>query len=185
MSFFGITALGPPNTFQANLVNALGINVFSDEEFTATFHRVDRDGSGTITPDEVEDLLTETYGFPPLEEEVAMFMEEFDLNQDGRVTMEEFKCALTRMREKMNNKAKKGQEYTSNQQMREDRFKHKRMDGDVTGKYKLPMTSAQRNGFYNNDQQQKDIAKMTTYPVRKCQETKYADEMVRTGFLFN
>jgi len=26
---------------------------------------------------------------------------------------------------------------------------------------------------------------MTTYPVRKCPETKYADEMVRTGFLFN
>ena len=47
------------------------------------------------------------------------------------------------------------------------------------------MTSAQRNGFYNNDEQQRDIAKMTTYPVRKCQETKYADEMVRTGFLFN
>ena len=48
-----------------------------------------------------------------------------------------------------NEKAKKGQEYTSAQQMREDRFKHKRMTGDVTGKYKLPMTSAQRNGFYN------------------------------------
>ena len=185
MSFFGITALGPPNTFSANLVNALGLNVFSDEEFESTFRRVDKDGSGTITPDEVEDLLTETYGFPPLEEEVKMFMEEFDLNQDGRVTMEEFKCALTRMREKMNKKAEAGREYTSALQMREDRFKHKRVQGEVTAKYKLPMTSAQRNGFYNNDEQQRDIAKMTTYPVRKCQETKYADEMVRTGFLFN
>ena len=98
MAFFGITALGPPSTFQANLVNALGINVFSDEEFEATFHRVDKDGSGTITPDEVEELLAETYGFPPLEEEVKMFMEEFDLNNDGRVTMDEFKSSLTRMR---------------------------------------------------------------------------------------
>lgn len=185
MSFFGITALGPPNTFQANLVNALGINVFSDEEFESTFRRVDKDNSGTITPDEVEELLTETYGFPPLEEEVKMFMDEFDLNNDGRVTMEEFKSALTRMRQKMDEKAQQGREYGSNLQMREDRFKHKRMNGDVTGKYKLPMTSAQRNGFYNNDEQQQDIAKMTTYPVRKCQETKYADEMVRTGFLFN
>ena len=101
MAFFGITALGPPNNFQANLVNALGINVFSDEEFESTFHRVDRDGSGSITPDEVEILLTETYGFPPLEDEVKMFMEEFDLNQDGRVTIDEFKSALTRMRSKM------------------------------------------------------------------------------------
>ena len=105
MTFFGITALGPPNNFQANLVNALGINVFSDEEFEATFHRVDRDGSGSITPDEVEVLLTETYGFPPLEDEVKMFMEEFDLNQDGRVTLEEFKSALIRMRQKMDERA--------------------------------------------------------------------------------
>jgi hypothetical protein len=31
---------------------------------------VDRDRSGYITANEVEDLLFETYGFPPLEEEV-------------------------------------------------------------------------------------------------------------------
>ena len=152
MSFFGITALGPPNTFSANLVNALGINVFSDEEFEATFRRVDRDNNGSITPDEVEELLTETYGFPPLEDEVKMFMEEFDLNQDGRVTLDEFKLALTRMRQKMDEKASQGREYTSALQMREDRFKHKRMQGDVTGKYKLPMTSNQRTGFYNSDE---------------------------------
>ena len=59
---------------------------------------MDKDNNGSITPDEVEDLLTETYGFPPLEDEVKMFMDEFDLNQDGRVTLEEFKSALIRMR---------------------------------------------------------------------------------------
>ena len=114
MAFFGITALGPPNNFQANLINALGINVFSDEEFEATFAKVDKDGSGAITPDEVEELLTQTYGFPPLEEEVKMFMDEFDLNNDGKVELEEFKAALSRMREKMNEKAAAGREYTSN-----------------------------------------------------------------------
>ena len=113
MAFFGITALGPPNSFQSGLVNALGINVFDDAEFEAAFIKMDKDGSGTITPDEVEDLLTETYGFPPLEQEVEMFMEEFDLNKDGKVTLEEFKSALTRMREKMNEKAKSATEYTS------------------------------------------------------------------------
>jgi len=144
--------------------------------------RVDKDGSGAITPNEVEDLLTETYGFPPLEEEVKMFMEEFDLNDDGKVTLDEFKCALTRMREKINQKAQQGREYTSNLQMRQDRFKHRRIQGEVTEKFKLPMTSNQRNGFYVNDQQQQEIAKGARFPVRKCPETKYADEMVRTGF---
>lgn len=70
--------------------------------------------------------------------------------------------------------------------MREDRVKHRRMNGEVQGKYKLPMTSNQRTGFYHADPQQKEIAaNATNYPVHKCQETKYADEMVRTGFLFN
>ena len=182
MALFGITALGPPNSFQAGLINALGINVFDDSEFEAAFARVDKDGSGAITPDEVEDLLTSTYGFPPLEEEVAMFMEEFDLNNDGKVTLEEFKSALTRLREKMNNKAKNATEYTSQQKMKEDRFKHKRMCNDTTAKYKVPITSSQANGFFVNDKNQKEIAKVNGHPIKKCFETKYADEMVRTGF---
>ena len=94
MAFFGITSLGPPNVFQTSLVNALGnyqptlhriffyflinltlpltigINTFSEEEFKASFDKIDRDGSGYITSNEVEDLLFDTYGFPPLEEEV-------------------------------------------------------------------------------------------------------------------
>jgi EF-hand domain pair len=75
MSFFGITALGPPNQFQSALVSALGINVFSEEEFKESFDRVDKDHSGYVTSDEVENLLFETYGFPPLEDEVKLFME--------------------------------------------------------------------------------------------------------------
>ena len=65
---------------------------------------MDKDGSGGITPDEVEDLLFQTYGFPPLENEVEMFMEKFDLNQDGKVTLEEFKKALSVIREEMKKK---------------------------------------------------------------------------------
>ena len=159
MAFFGITALGSPNTFQSNLVSALGINVFSDEEFEKAFQKVDRDGSGAITPDEVEDLLYQTYGFPPLENEVTMFMEKFDLNQDGKVTLEEFKKALVTIREEMKQKSGGAVEYTSHNKMKEERFKHKRMNNEVTDKYKLPMTSAQTSGFFVKDKQQQEIAK--------------------------
>ena len=146
---------------------------------------MDKDGSGAITPDEVEDLLHATYGFPPLENEVDLFMEKFDLNQDGKVTLDEFKKALSVIRDEMQKKSKNATEYTSFTKMKEERFKHKRMNNGVTDKYKLPMTSAQTNGFFTSDKQQQEIAKQTCYPVRKCPETKYADEMVRTGFLFN
>ena len=120
---------------------------------------MDKDGSGAITPDEVEDLLYETYGFPPLEDEVAMFMKEFDLNHDGKVTMEEFKATLARMRQKMVDKSQNAKEYTSFTKMKEDKFKHRRLNGEVQDKFKAPMTSAQGAGFYVNDPQQKEIAK--------------------------
>ena len=102
MSFFGITALGPPNQFQTALVNALGINVFTEEEFKASFDKVDTDKSGFITSDEVENLLFDTYGFPPLEDEVKMFMNEFDINHDGKVSWDEFVASLGRLKEKIN-----------------------------------------------------------------------------------
>ena len=87
MAFFGITALGPPNSFSSKLVSALGITIFTNEEFIAAFKKFDRDGSGFITADEVEDLLYTVYGFPPLEEEVKLFMESFDLNNDGKISL--------------------------------------------------------------------------------------------------
>jgi Ca2+-binding EF-hand superfamily protein len=55
---------------------------------------MDHQGSGAISIDEVEDLLHDTYGFPPLEEEVALFIQAFELNHEGLVTWEEFKTTL-------------------------------------------------------------------------------------------
>ena len=127
MAFFGITALGPPNVFKTSLVNALGLTVYSDEEYAAAFARVDKDGSGAITKDEVEELLYETYGYPALEEEVQMFMDDFDANSDGKVTLDEFKAGLARMREKLTEKKEVAVEYKSHNKMMQDRFKHIRM----------------------------------------------------------
>ena len=85
----------------------------------------------------------------------------------------------------MNKKAEGAKEYTSYNKMKDDRFKHSRMTGEVTDKYKLPMTASQKSGFYLKDQQQMEITKQKGYPIKKCPETLYADEMVKTGFLFS
>lgn len=184
MSFFGITALGPPNQFQSALVNALGLNVFTEEEFKASFQRCDKDRSGYVTADEIENLLYDTYGFPPLEDEVNLFMEEFDINKDGRVSWEEFSAALNRLKEKVNSKAAGAKEYQSWNQMRDDRYKHKRMGGELQDKYKQPITFNQTIGFHHKDPLQKEITLQERKPIRKCPETKYAEEMIKTGFHF-
>jgi len=50
--------------------------------------------------------------------------------------LEEFKATLGRMRAKMNEKAGTAKEYTSFTQMKNDRFKHKRMNNEVQEKFK-------------------------------------------------
>ena len=76
-------------------------------------------------------MLFDVYGFPPLEDEVNMFMEEFDINHDGRISWEEFQAALGRLRDRVNSKADGAKEYKSWNKMRDDRYKHKRMNNEI------------------------------------------------------
>ena len=89
------------------------------------------------------------------------------------------------MREKIDAKKKNATEYTSHQKLKADRFKHSRGKGEVQEKYKAPLTSNQSNGYFVNDPNQKEIAKpAVNKPIYMCSETKYANEMVKTGHLF-
>jgi hypothetical protein len=75
--------------------------------------------------------LHETYGFPPLEEEVTMFMGQFDLNKDGRVSWDEFYFVLEKIKAEVGKKAGNAREYISYEKMKADRFKHVRVKLDL------------------------------------------------------
>jgi len=181
MTHFGITALGAPNSFQSGLCSALGINVFAEEEFAATFRRYAAE-DGCINSSQVEDLLHDTFGFPPLEEEVVMISEKLE---GDRVSWAQFWAVIEELQRTTKSKAGCAKEYTSYEKMRQDRFKNIRMNTELQNKYKVPLTSAQSYGFYTNDAQQMEISKQVSFPVVHCAETKYAEEMTKSGFLFN
>ena len=109
-------------------------------------------------------------------------MDEFDANRDGKVSQDEFKAALTRMREGLSTKNNVGCEYTSYNKMFSDRFKHSRMAKSTEDKYKVPLTFNQSIGFKVEDARNKALVKMERFPIVLCDETKYADEMIKTGF---
>ena len=127
-------------------------------------------------------MLFETYGYPALEDEIKMFMEFFDENHDGKISMDEFKSALLKMRESLSNKNNAGCEYTSHLKYSEDRFKHSRMQNELDEKYKVPLTFNQSIGFKVTDPRNADLVKMERHPIVLCDETKYADTMIKTGF---
>lgn len=109
-------------------------------------------------------------------------MEDFDANHDGKVSREEFKAALSRMREGLAGKDDAAKEYKSFNKMDHDRYKHIRMGKGLEDKYKVPLTFNQSIGFKLDDPRNKDLIKMERHPIVKCDETKYADEMIKTGF---
>ena len=125
----------------------IGINIYSDEEFAAAFAKVDKDNSGFLTSNEVEDLLFETYGYPALEEEVKLFMDYFDSNHDGKISFDEFKTSLSNMRKDLGKKDDAGVEYKSYTKMMDDRYKNRRMVNELEEKYKVPLTFNQSIGF--------------------------------------
>lgn len=45
--------MGVDNPFEHSLVNALAFKLFSEDEFAASFKRIDKDGSGYIEAAEV------------------------------------------------------------------------------------------------------------------------------------
>ena len=126
--------------------------------------------------------MFETYGYPALEEEIQLFMDDFDANSDGKVSFEEFSACLSRMRAQLGLKDKAGCEYQSFNKMDADRFKHIRNNREIEEKYKVPVTFNQSIGFKVMDPRNKDIVATDRHPITLCEETKYADEMIKTGF---
>ena len=108
---------------------------------------MDKDNSGFLTSNEVEDLLFETYGYPALEEEVKLFMDYFDSNHDGKISFDEFKTSLSNMRKDLGKKDDAGVEYKSYTKMMDDRYKNRRMGNELEEKYKVPLTFNQSIGF--------------------------------------
>ena len=109
-------------------------------------------------------------------------MDYFDANHDGKISMDEFKAALAKMRVDLGKKDTAGCEYSSYTKMMNDRYKHSRMDNNLEEKYKVPLTFNQSVGFKVEDERNKELVKMERHPIVLCAETRYADAMIKTGF---
>lgn len=98
MAFFGLTQLGTQSPFAGTILENLGITVFSDEELRAAFDKLDKDGSHTIEGKEFDNFLREVYRGPPPPGAKEKLMAEFDVDSDGKVTWDEFRITVARLR---------------------------------------------------------------------------------------
>jgi len=64
------------------------------EELRLAFNIVDTDKNGYIDIDELKNVIAQLSGSEPSEDEVQHIMKVFDLNQDGRISFEEFQAHM-------------------------------------------------------------------------------------------
>lgn len=168
-----VTALGPKNPWTANLLSALGVMHFTNEEIKETFDQFTR-GSGDLDKVKVFEFLTTAYGFEPMPEEMGLFVSEFNLGDDGSLQWSEFAAGIDHIRETLQQVSKNATEYSSVQDLKDDMVKHRRQMKDPMDKFKAPMTEAQSVGWHEEE------VFNERFPKSSCEETKFADAMVRS-----
>ena len=100
-------------------------------------------------------------------------MDEFDTNKDNKISWDEFKTTLARIKKNLKSKDSKAVHFTSHKKYLDDRFKHKRIVDNPCDVFKEPVTFGYSTGFKHQD----EYMKGEKFPRKACNETKYVEEM--------
>jgi hypothetical protein len=124
----------------------------------------------------MKEILAITMGFDPLDEEVEYFYKiAAKDNLDYNLSFNELISILNKVRDELNETAKKSVNYKSYGAYTFDTTKHRCAGGDPNVVFKSPVTKGMTYGFYNfKSQNLNDIRR----PIIKCPETKYAESQV-------
>mmetsp|Transcript_5658 Transcript_5658/g.9608 ORF Transcript_5658/g.9608 Transcript_5658/m.9608 type:complete len:187 (+) Transcript_5658:87-647(+) len=186
MAFFGLTALGPQNSFAAVLKDSILVDIFSDEEFESAFNRVAVNGCLSGEAELVEVLEKVYHGEVPAAE-LQMFIDATAVAEDGTITRAAFDDTVASMRAKatefMTNQHQVlsgACETSSSEVMQTNLRRHTRSKAGPTDKYSQPLVTSQEYGWSQTgeDLKTKRAAKMS------CKETQYAAELIKCGVYF-
>lgn len=88
-------AFSAPNNVSKPPASRLALSKEEEEEFKAIFRSIDVDGSGSVSPQELANLMR-TLNLNVSEREVRALVKEIDENGDGNIQFEEFIGVLSR-----------------------------------------------------------------------------------------
>merc|ERR1712224_348196 len=145
-----------------------------DEEFMDAFQILDHDKTGSMEKNAVFELLSAVYGFEPMPEEVDLFVNQFNLKDEGTLTWQEFHKGIAEMRNKLAGVTDNAKQYKSGIDLRADRFKHRRVTNGPMNQFKASMTSGQEYGWHEEE------VFNERFPRKSCNETRYNDAVVAT-----
>eukprot|EP00743_Colponemidia_sp_Colp-15_P002865 GILK01003103.1.p1 GENE.GILK01003103.1~~GILK01003103.1.p1 ORF type:complete len:180 (+),score=17.39 GILK01003103.1:54-593(+) len=174
-SFFGLTALGPDSVFSQGLFKAISLTAFDDREYERGFQQVAGPNAG-IAKAQIAQLLNIVYSYPPLEEELQFLLELLEHKADDEViTCAEFVDCIHAVGDALEDRSKAAKEFTSWNDFRNTLYRHRRLIHAPSERFKFPITAGQEYGWYS--QKQPGVR----FPRKSCEETRYADCMVKSG----
>ena len=154
----------------------IGFTLYFDEDYQRGYQEIIK-RKGQVTLGDMKELLTVVMGFEPLDDEVEFFVKVAGKDSlDYVLSFEELIAILNKVRDQLNETAKKSVNYKSYGAYTFDCCKHRCAGDDPNVVFKSPVTKGMTYGFYNfKNQNLNDIHR----PIIKCDETKYADSQVR------
>ncbi|CAM9940979.1 unnamed protein product [Ectocarpus sp. 12 AP-2014] len=189
MAFFGLTALGPQNSFQVSLLDFSYLDVFTALDMEKAFNIVDQEKRGYIHSNQVEAFLTELYHGKPKACDLARFMEKKSSleGQENRVTLGDIQSTMAQLRKEVEEETYQakwhkgsGSEFNSNQNFREKVRRREYIARGPRERYARTVTAVQEHGW----QDQLEINKQMVHGKKSCAETVYASELVKSGVYF-
>ena len=174
MAFFGLTALGSNSSLRSAQLATIGATLFTDAEFSLVFNSRT---AGELAVSQLTEVLDEVYGFEPLPEEVALFRAALEREGGSSVDLAGFLAAVQQVRDVASALEKNAKTYASFQELNDDRRKHRRGKCGPMEIFKAPQTANQQFGWHLEN------VTLVRYPKKACAETKFADVLVKSGWM--
>ena len=186
MAFFGLTALGPQNSWAELIRGSFVVEVFSDDEFMEAFDYVAIDGKLSSVTD-LTNVLERVYHGEVPDDELASFISAVPTEEDGSITKESYIAGIANMRSQAANfffdwkqKTSGACEFRSVSLMREHHLRNQLPQKGPTDKYISPPTASMEVGWH----QKPEHYKAPEHGTSKGEETAYQEELIRCGVGF-
>ena len=190
MAFFGLTALGPQNSFQTASTTFRNLQIFEEADFTAAWNRVNGAGAKFTQVAKLGEMMRSLYRGPVPANDNEYIVRAFDeeakyFETPNILSYVTFIRVLIRLAKEaeieellLNEKPLPVCEYTSSLAIQQDMLRNKRCQLNPQNKQVQPLTSAQEFGWAKQELQRPIGGKPGS------DITKFAAELIKNGVYY-
>jgi hypothetical protein len=190
MAFFGLTALGPQNTFLSVSKVFRNLQIFDETDFIAAWEKVNGTGSKFCAAEKLGEIMRELFRGPVPENDNEQIVRAFEkeaesFESEGMIPYVVYCATMVRLAKEAEEAEEFAEnnplptcEYTSSKEIQLARLRNRTFKFDPNQKQHTPVTCQQEYGWHDGS----EILKNGTRASRKQSDiTKFAAELIKNG----